>query len=68
MNGYRLQLVRDRRREGAVAVEQDGDRLTLVLRMSGEGETRDATYRFGLSNDGRWLTDLDHDLVRERCP
>ena len=50
------------------SVEQDGDRLTLVLRMTGEGETRDATYRFGLSNDGRWLTDLDHDLVRERCP
>lgn len=54
---------------GAVrSIEHDGDRLTLALRMTGEGETRDATYRFGLSNDGRWLTDLDHDLVRERCP
>ena len=51
-----------------LSVEEDGDRLTLALRMTGEGETREATYRFGLSNDGRWLTDLDHDLVRERCP
>lgn len=51
-----------------LAAAQDGDRLTLTLRMTGEGETRDATYRFGLSNDRRWLTDLDSDLVRERCP
>lgn len=50
------------------AADAEDGRLTLTLRMTGEGETRDATYRYGLSNDGRWLTDLENDLVRERCP
>lgn len=50
------------------AADAEDGRLTLTLRMTGEGQTRDATYRFGLSNDGRWLTDLENDLVRERCP
>lgn len=44
-----------------------GDTLTVTATLMGEGETRDATYRFRISDDGRTLTDLDHGLVRQRC-
>ena len=42
--------------------------LHVVARMTGEGETREATYRFALTEDGRQLSDLDHGMVRVRCP
>lgn len=42
--------------------------LEVVARMTGEGETRGATYRFALTTDGRQLRDLDHGMVRVRCP
>lgn len=45
----------------------DGNELTVVVRLTGEGETRDATYRFRLSADGRTLTDADSALARQRC-
>lgn len=50
------------------AVETVGDDVTLTARLTGEGETRDATYRFGLSEDGNTLTDLDGAMTRVRCP
>ena len=46
----------------------EDDQLTLVARLTGEGETRDATYRFTLSDGDSVLTDADHGLVRRRCP
>jgi hypothetical protein len=44
--------------------------ITLVARLTGEGETREATYRFRLSDDGTALTDITQGsgLVRQRCP
>ena len=45
----------------------DGNELTVVVRLTGEGETREATYRFRLSADGRTLTDADSALARQRC-
>jgi len=45
----------------------DDNELTVVARLTGEGETRDATYRFRLSADGRTLTDADSGLARQRC-
>ena len=45
----------------------DDNELTVVARLTGEGETRDATYRFRLSADGGTLTDADSGLARQRC-
>ena len=45
----------------------DDNELTVVVRLTGEGETRDATYRFRLSADGATLTDADSALARQRC-
>jgi hypothetical protein len=43
--------------------------LTIVARLTGEGETREATYRFRLSSDGNTLTDIGSGtgMVRQRC-
>lgn len=41
--------------------------ITITAELTGEGETRDATYRFRLSDDGDTLTDLDNDMARIRC-
>jgi hypothetical protein len=44
--------------------------LTLVAELTGEGETRAATYRFRLSGDGNTLTDTSGGgmgMVRQRC-
>lgn len=43
--------------------------ITIVALLTGEGETREATYRFGLSGDGTTLTDLGSGtgMVRQRC-
>ena len=51
------------------SVSQNGSELTVVARLSGEGETREASYRFRLSEDGNTLTDLSSGaaMVRHRC-
>ncbi|GAB3750572.1 hypothetical protein [Lysobacter olei] len=49
-------------------VQVDGDTLGINARVTGEGETRQAVYRFALSADGRHLRDLEHGMVRVRCP
>lgn len=49
-----------------VSVEESGDTLEIVARLSGEGETRDAAYAFTLSADGNTLTDATG-YARQRC-
>ena len=51
-----------------VSVAGDAADLTLVAQLTGEGETREATYRFRLS-DGDTLTDTSSGtgMVRQRC-
>ena len=41
----------------------------MVAQLTGEGETREATYRFRLSGDGNTLTDIGTGMgmVRRRC-
>ena len=43
--------------------------ITIVAILTGEGETREATYRFRLSADGTTLADLGSGtgMVRRRC-
>lgn len=41
--------------------------LALTAALTGEGEAWEATYRFGLSADGRVLTDLHGGMARVRC-
>ena len=53
---------------GAVtSVASGGNDLTVTAQLSGEGETREATYRFRLSADGNTLTDAGGGMVRHRC-
>lgn len=55
---------------GAVtSVMTSGSDLTVVANVTGEGETREATYRFRLSADGTTLTDMGSGtgMVRHRC-
>lgn len=49
-----------------VSVDERGDALTLVARLTGEGETRDASYAFSLSGDGNTLSDANG-FTRQRC-
>ena len=49
-----------------VSVDERGDALTLVARLTGEGETRDASYAFSLSGDGNILSDANG-FTRQRC-
>lgn len=52
-----------------VAVEgagRDGD-ISITAELTGEGETRQATYHFNLSDDGQTLTDTDSGMTRRRC-
>ncbi len=44
----------------------DGD-ITITAELTGEGETRQATYHFNLSDDGQTLTDTDSGMTRRRC-
>ena len=48
-------------------VHVDGDTLHVTARVTGEGETREASYGFALSADGRQLRDVEHGMVRVRC-
>ena len=52
-----------------LSVAGDDSALTIVARLTGEGETREATYRFRLSGDGHMLTDIGSGagMVRQRC-
>jgi hypothetical protein len=55
---------------GAIQSVASGDSdLTVVAQLTGEGETREATYRFRLSGDGNTLTDIGTGMgmVRRRC-
>ena len=47
----------------------DDSDFTIVAQLTGEGETRKATYRFRLSADGNTLTDTRSGtgMVRQRC-
>ena len=57
--------------ESSGAIEQvdvRGDVVSVNATVTGEGETRRVTYRFELSGDGTRLRDLDHGMVRVRCP
>lgn len=50
-----------------VAVESGRNALTITAELTGEGQTREATYRFNLSDDGQILTDRDSGMKRQRC-
>ncbi len=52
-----------------LSVASDGSGLTIVARLTGEGETHEGTYRFRLSEDGKTLTDTSSGMgmVRRRC-
>lgn len=41
--------------------------ITITAEVTGEGETREATYTFRLSEDGRTLTDRGGGMERVRC-
>ena len=41
--------------------------VAITAELTGEGETREATYRFRLSDDGGTLTDLGSGMERVRC-
>jgi hypothetical protein len=49
------------------SVSVNGDDLSLTAALTGEGETREATYRFMLSDGDTVLTDRDAGMVRRRC-
>lgn len=50
----------------AVEAGDDGD-IAITAELTGEGETRQATYRLHLSDDGQTLTDTDSGMTRRRC-
>ena len=50
-----------------LSVASGNDDLAVTARLAGEGEVRQATYRFALSGDGRVLTDLGGGMRRQRC-
>lgn len=41
--------------------------ITITAELTGEGETREATYTFRLSDDGDTLTDVGNGMERVRC-
>ena len=49
------------------SITVDGDDLGVVVTLTGEGQTRQAAYRFTLSDAGNTLTDRESGLVRRRC-
>lgn len=49
-------------------VHVERDTVHITAQLTGEGETRQATYAFALSSDGSQLRDVDHGMVRVRCP
>lgn len=49
-----------------VSVEERDGTLAITARLTGEGETREASYAFTLSPDGNTLTDAGG-YARQRC-
>src|SRR5688572_30565669 len=49
------------------SVAANGDDLSVGATLTGEGQSREASYRFSLSNGGDTLTDRDSGMVRKRC-
>lgn len=51
------------------AVEATGpDEIRIAVQLTGEGETREATYRYRLIQNGAALFDVRNGLTRYRCP
>ena len=48
-------------------VAQGDNEVSITTQLSGEGETREATYSFRLSGDGNTLTDVGNGIARQRC-
>src|SRR3546814_12574241 len=54
---------------GAITAVEGGGRggdITITTALTGEGETRQATYHFNLSDEGQTLTDNDSGMKRPR--
>lgn len=51
------------------SVVVDGNDITVLTLLSGEGESSEVTYAFHLSDDGNTLTDVSTGpgMVRQRC-
>ncbi|MGH8085104.1 MAG: hypothetical protein ACREPV_07490 [Lysobacter sp.] len=49
------------------AVDSSGNDIDITAQLTGEGETRGATYSFSLSDDQQTLTDTVNGLTRQRC-
>lgn len=50
-----------------IGVESSRNALSITAELAGEGETRQATYHFNVSDDGQALTDTDSGMARRRC-
>jgi hypothetical protein len=51
-----------------VAVTPKSDRISVTLKLSGEGQTWQDTRTWRLSPDGATLTDVTNGATRSRCP
>lgn len=49
------------------SVTSGGNGIAITAQLSGEGETRQATYGYRLSDDGDTLTDIHAGMARQRC-
>lgn len=52
---------------GITAVDTRGNDIEITAQVTGEGETRDVTYSFSLSEDDQTLTDTVNGMARQRC-
>lgn len=50
------------------AVTRQGDRISVTLKLSGEGQTWQDTRTWALSPNGATLTDVTNGGTRSRCP
>ncbi|MFD0738451.1 hypothetical protein ACFQZQ_04010 [Lysobacter koreensis] len=48
-------------------VAQGESEVSITTALTGEGQTREATYSFRLSADGNTLTDVGNGIARQRC-
>ncbi len=49
------------------AVDTEGNLLAVTIRLTGEGETWEATHGFELSADGQTLLASEGGMARQRC-
>ncbi|WP_133001006.1 hypothetical protein [Luteimonas arsenica] len=49
------------------AVDTEGNLLAVTIRLTGEGETWEATHGFELSADGQALVASEGGMARQRC-